>query len=209
MKSIGNKVLIKPDWGLKEEYDLGGVTITRQLNRIERRLDSNCVTGVVVAVPNKDKCVDDYGEEFDMDLKVGDYVYCHHFAFQDASYKKLDFIDDNGEEIYPVEYWNCFFVRELSGKYRMLNNFCLIDKVYKGSFESSFLVCAEAYSEPVKDRGVVRFACEKAKHLIGKEVLLKDAYSCYDIEIDGNKFYRVRYSSKYHGDIIAYDETIK
>jgi len=141
--------------------------------------------GTVIALPNS------LPKGVDLDIKMGDKVYCHHFLVSEEN--KVYFHEK--ENIYSI-YWHHIYARVRKGKLKMVSHWNFVRQ--KIEDESNYMTQSGIYTKPEAEDeelfGYVEHMNDDLKDMgikIGDEVIFSKN-SEYDMQIEGEKLLRMR-----------------
>lgn len=181
-ESLHSKVFILADKYATSEYTLAsGLIFKKHVEYLKYEHEFAVQSGIVKFLPKKTRCGN-------MELKIGDFVYCHHFLTTEPDNE----ISVDGELMYSMDYEEIYCVIR-DEKIHMLKGWNFLDIIPNQEIKKSGLIVPqiEKYNQKV---GYMAHPSEWAKEQgieLGDEVFLhKGAH--YKVLVQGKLYYRVK-----------------
>lgn len=129
----------------------------------------------------------------DVDIKVGDKVYFHHFVVQQDNY-----ILHNGKKLFKADYYNMYCKIE-NGEPVMLEDWILAEPVFEKEEDiqkkiGSLVLYTKATPDKKKKIATVSYVSKTGEDQglkNGDTIVYKDSAD-YDMKIEGKEYYRIK-----------------
>lgn len=192
MRTPQDIVIIKVNKKEKSEHKVAGTDIVLHLPSNFREFEDDVVvqSGIVVATPMKWHKKDVFGniEEVhtDVEIEVGDKVYCHHFIAHEEH--DTSFIENDTAYIDYTE----VYCKIVNGEIVMINNWNLLEIVEKEEKKGNLWTPHKTKEKT--GRGIMAYPSKSMKEegvVAGSEVEFLPK-AVYIIQVEDKKYYRMR-----------------